>query len=145
MLDKNRFPKYHELRQDHTICPLCMCNAQGASTTFADSSLTKGGGYLFRGLAQQGFLIVLPSDAHFGDRYDWTTEAPDNGNDRRKFCVVPRLHPLRSLLLFNRGGNRRAFRLPGAGGDHFHCAVEPSRSHSVSTIGKSLAISNPSR
>ena len=22
--------------------------------------------------------------------------------------------------LFNRGGNRRAFRLPGAGGDHFH-------------------------
>ena len=26
--------------------------------------------------------------------------------------------------LFNRGGNRRAFRLPGAGGDHFHCTVE---------------------
>ena len=31
--------------------------------------------------------------------------------------------------LFNRGGNRRAFRLPGAGGDHFHCAVEPSPGH----------------
>ena len=31
--------------------------------------------------------------------------------------------------LFNRGGNRRAFRLPGAGGDHFHCTVEPSSGH----------------
>ena len=31
--------------------------------------------------------------------------------------------------LFNKGGNRRAFRLPGAGGDHFHCAVEPSPGH----------------
>ena len=30
---------------------------------------------------------------------------------------------------FNRGGSRRAFRLPGAGGDHFHCAVEPSPGH----------------
>ena len=32
--------------------------------------------------------------------------------------------------LFNRGGNRRAFRLPGASGDHFHCTVEPSPGHS---------------
>ena len=31
--------------------------------------------------------------------------------------------------LFNRGGNRRVFRLPGAGGDHFHCTVEPSPGH----------------
>ena len=31
--------------------------------------------------------------------------------------------------LFSRGGNRRAFRLPGAGGDHFHCTVEPSAGH----------------
>ena len=28
--------------------------------------------------------------------------------------------------LFNRGGNRRAFRLPGVGRDHFNCTVEPS-------------------
>ena len=28
--------------------------------------------------------------------------------------------------LFNRGGNRRAFRLPGEGRDHLHCTVEPS-------------------
>ena len=31
--------------------------------------------------------------------------------------------------LFNRGGNRRAFRLPGAGGDHVHCTAEPSPGH----------------
>ena len=31
--------------------------------------------------------------------------------------------------LFNRGGNRRASRLPGEGGDHFHCTVEPSPGH----------------
>ena len=31
--------------------------------------------------------------------------------------------------LFNRGGNRRAFRLPGEGRDHFHCTVEPSPGH----------------
>ena len=31
--------------------------------------------------------------------------------------------------LFNRGGNRRAFRLPGKGRDHFHCTVEPSPGH----------------
>ena len=32
-------------------------------------------------------------------------------------CFVP---------FFNRGGNRRAFRLPGEGEDHFHRGVEPS-------------------
>ena len=32
------------------------------------------------------------------------------------------------FTLFNRGGNRRAFRLPGAG-HHFHCKVEPSPGH----------------
>ena len=31
--------------------------------------------------------------------------------------------------LSNRGGNRRAFGLPGEGGDHFHCAEEPSPGH----------------
>ena len=42
-------------------------------------------------------------------------------------------YPLRSLVctLFDKGGSRRAFkfRLPGAGGDHFHCTVEPSPGH----------------
>ena len=31
--------------------------------------------------------------------------------------------------LFYRGGNRRAFRLTGEGGDHFHCTVAPSPGH----------------
>ena len=39
--------------------------------------------------------------------------------------------PCASLFctLFSKGGTRRAFRLPGAGGDHFHCTVEPSPGH----------------
>ena len=32
----------------------------------------------------------------FRERYDWTTRVPDNGNDRRKFRVVPSLAPLAS-------------------------------------------------
>ena len=46
----------------------------------------------------------------------------------RRTSLVP---PLRSLVctLFNKGGSRGAFRLPGAGGDHFHCTVEPSPGH----------------
>ena len=36
--------------------------------------------------------------------------------------------PLFSTL-FKRSGSRRAFRLPGAGGEHFHCTVEPSPGH----------------
>ena len=48
-----------------------------------------------------------------------------------KFRVVPRSHPTCPLVfyfLFG-DGNRRAFRLPGEGGDHFHCAEEPLPSH----------------
>ena len=33
-------------------------------------------------------------------QYDWTTGAPDNGNEWRKFCAVARLLPLRSLVLY---------------------------------------------
>ena len=54
----------------------------------------------------------------FHGQYDWTTGAPENGNEWRKFGAVPRSHPLRPLrcTLFNRGGNRRASGLPGEGG-----------------------------
>ena len=67
----------------------------------------------------------------FHSQYDWTTGVPDDGNEWRKFRALPRSHPLRSLVctLFKKGGNRRAFRLPGVGGDHFHCKVEPSPGH----------------
>ena len=33
-------------------------------------------------------------------QYDWTTGAPDNGNEWRKFRAVPCLYPLRSLPLY---------------------------------------------
>ena len=36
---------------------------------------------------------------------------------------------LLTFYLLNRGGNRRAFILPGEGGDHFHCTVETSPGH----------------
>ena len=67
----------------------------------------------------------------FHAQYDWTTGVPDNGIEWTKCRAVPRLYPLRSLVctLLNKGGSRRAFRLPGTGGDHFHCTVEPSPSH----------------
>ena len=43
---------------------------------------------------------------------------PDNGYEWRKFRVALRLHPCVPLFsaLFNRGGNRRACRLPGEEG-----------------------------
>ena len=65
-----------------------------------------------------------------GDRYDWTTGVLDIGNEWWKFGVVPCSHPLRPVVLsFTKAGNRRAFSLPGEGGDHFHCTVEPSFGH----------------
>ena len=36
----------------------------------------------------------------FGDWYDWTTGVPDNGNDWRKFRVVPHSHPLRPPIFY---------------------------------------------
>ena len=66
-------------------------------------------------------------------QYDWTTGVPDNGNEWRKFPALYLARTLRIPLfctLFNKGGNRKAFRLPGErGGDHFHCTVEPSPGH----------------
>ena len=62
------------------------------------------------------------------------------GNDWRKFRVVPRVHPLRSLVctLFNKGGSRRAFRLPGAGGGSFPLYGGTfARSYSVPKIADS--------
>ena len=38
-----------------------------------------------------------PEPALFGDRSDWTTGGPDNGNEWRKLCAAPHLYPLRSL------------------------------------------------
>ena len=42
----------------------------------------------------------------------------------RRTSLAPHCVPLLCTLL--RGGNTRVCRLPGDGGDHFHCTVEPS-------------------
>ena len=49
-----------------------------------------------------------------GDRYDWTTGAPDDGNEWRKRRVVPRAHPSRPAFYayFHRSRSKGAFRLP---------------------------------
>ena len=71
--------------------------------------------------SQFSFPEMFRVCSSFHAQYHWTTGVLDNGNEWRKFRVVPRLYPLRSLVctLFNEGGNRRAFRLPGAGGGSF--------------------------
>ena len=51
-----------------------------------------------------------------------------NGGSSVPYLARTPCVPLFSIL-FKRGGNRRAFRLPRAGGDHFHCTVEPSPGH----------------
>ena len=58
-----------------------------------------------------------------GDRYDWTTGGPYNGNEWKKYRVVPRAYPLRPLIYayFNRSGSNGAF----STWDHFRCTVEP--------------------
>ena len=75
--------------------------------------------------------VCLSGKEKIHAQYDWTTGVLDNGNEWRKFRAVPRLYPLRSVVctLFNKGGSRRVFRLPGAIGDHLHCTVEPSPGH----------------
>ena len=67
----------------------------------------------------------------FGDRYDWTTGAPHDGNEWKKYRVVPRAHPSRTLLYanFNRFGSKGALSFPGATWDRFRSAVEPLPGH----------------
>ena len=72
-------------------------------------------------------VLNLPTDFHA--QYDWTTGVLDNGNEWRKFYLACTLCVPLFCALFNRGGNKRAFRLPVEGGDHFHCTVEPSPGH----------------
>ena len=61
-----------------------------------------------------------------GDWYDWTTGGPNDGNEWRKYRVVPRVYPLHPLgfACFSRVGSKGAFRLPGATWDRFRCTVE---------------------
>ena len=43
--------------------------------------------------------------------------------------MVPLAFPYFVFCLIGVEKQRRAFRLPGAGGEHFHCTVEPSSGH----------------
>ena len=63
-------------------------------------------------------------------QYDWMTGVPDNGKEWRKFRVIPRLHPLRLLLVL--GWKQKGFyttrgwrgSLPLCGGtfaQSYHC------------------------
>ena len=57
----------------------------------------------FRGSAKRKTLACFGGSLAFSKKArvggsGWTTGAPDNGNDWRKFRVVPRSHPLRPLV-----------------------------------------------
>ena len=86
---------------------------------------------------QDTFSAPLAHPQKFNAQYYQTTGMPGNGNEWRKFRVVPCLHPLASpcfSTLFHRGGNTSACRLPGEGGDHCHCTLGTfAQSYSVST------------
>ena len=68
--------------------------------------------------------------AIFAPRYQDVSQGPlgMNGGSSALYLARTSCDPL-FCTLSNSGGNRRAFGLPGAGGDHFHCAVEPSPDH----------------
>ena len=69
-------------------------------------------------------LVSLPN---MTGRPGYRTMEMNGGSSAPNLACTPCV-PL-FCTLFRRDGNRRAFRLPGAGGDHFHCAVEPSPGH----------------
>ena len=67
-----------------------------------------GGGYSMIGVRYMKNVMRLPDTIGYSAtgcpklhaQYDWTTGAPDNGNERRKFRGVPCLYPLPSLVLY---------------------------------------------
>ena len=77
------------------------------------------------------FMVIQSRCPFFGDRYDWTTGAPHDGTYWKKYRVVPRAHPSRTLLYahFNRSRSKGAFSFPGATWDRFRCTVEISPGH----------------
>ena len=44
-------------------------------------------------------LVQVSKQPKFGDRCDWTTGAPNDGNEWKKYRVVPRAHPSRAPFL----------------------------------------------
>ena len=67
----------------------------------------------------------------FHAQYDWTTgcwTVDMNGGSSASYLTRTPCVPL-FCALYKMVGNRRVFRLPGEGGDHVHCAVEPLPGH----------------
>ena len=62
--------------------------------------------------------------------YDWTTEAPQDGHEWKKYRIIPHAYPSRTLhyvsFINNGSGSKGAFSFPGATWDRFRCTVEPS-------------------
>ena len=67
------------------------------------------------------------STPHMTGRPGHQTTEMNGGSSASHLARTPCV-PLFSTL-FTRGGNKRVFRIPGEGGDHFHCAVDPSPGH----------------
>ena len=74
--------------------------------------------------------------------YEWTTGVPDNGIEWRKLRVVRRSRSLRPLVLYCVFLGWKAFRLPGEGGDHFHCAVEGHIRCQIFAVFWALSVAN---
>ena len=66
---------------------------------FSEGRRGGGGNVLGENLHSRLASEELPS-SYLHAQYDWTTGVPDNGNEWRKFCAVPRLYPLRALVLY---------------------------------------------
>ena len=99
-----------------------------------DAKSTPGGGRArrTRGRGLGGLCLINPSQRKFstpnmiGRPGCWAMAM--NGGSSASYLASTPCVPL-FCTLFVRGGNRRAFRLAGEGGDHFHCTVEHSPSH----------------
>ena len=83
---------------------------------------------------QQALLprpIPVELKTQLGDPYDWTTGAPHDGNEWKKYVSylvrTPRT-PFFMLILVG-PGSKGAFSFPGSTWDCFRCTVEPSPGH----------------
>ena len=72
-------------------------------------------------------LTHLHAQSNMSGRLGCRTMETNGGSSVPYLACTPCV-PLFSTL-FNRDGNRRAFRLLGEGGDHVRCTVEPSPGH----------------
>ena len=93
-------------REQEASCTVAKWGCTGAKEGLGGA---KDSWETFAPWAQKSQNLLHPPLNTFGDflfwaifhaQHDWKTGAPDNGNEWRKFRAVPRLHPLRSLVLY---------------------------------------------